>query len=58
MRTRVSLESVGALLEGRHENPFEVLGPHVVDHEGRQALAVDQAVGFEHATYQSQHSAV
>ena len=40
MRTSVKLDSVGALLEGRHENPFELLGPHEVEHEGRRALAV------------------
>ncbi len=40
MRTNVSLESIHQLIEGRHENPFELLGPHVVDDSGRQALAV------------------
>ncbi|MCA9170579.1 MAG: hypothetical protein KDB23_23030, partial [Planctomycetales bacterium] len=40
MRTSVKLESVGALIEGRHENPFEVLGPHEVEIDGRRALAV------------------
>lgn len=40
MRTTVKLESVGALLESRHENPFELLGPHEVEHEGGRALAV------------------
>ena len=40
MRTQVSLEAVGALAEGRHENPFDLLGPHEVVEEGRRALAV------------------
>ncbi|MEX0867757.1 MAG: 1,4-alpha-glucan branching protein GlgB, partial [Pirellulales bacterium] len=40
MRTQASLESIGSLIEGRHENPFELLGPHEVEHEGRRALAV------------------
>ncbi len=40
MRTSVKLDSVGALLENRHENPFELLGPHEVEHEGRKAVAV------------------
>ena len=40
MRTAVALESVGALVEGRHINPFEVLGPHEVECDGSKALAV------------------
>ncbi len=40
MRTSVKLDSVGALIEGRHENPFELLGPHEVEHEGGKAVAV------------------
>jgi len=31
---------VGRLIEGRDENPFDLLGPHVVEDMGRQALAV------------------
>ena len=40
MRTSVSLENIGAIIEQRHENPFEVLGPHPVDDRGRRAIAV------------------
>ncbi len=40
MRTNVSLDSIGALVEGRHSNPFEVLGPHVITQDGRRAVAV------------------
>ena len=40
MRTTVKLESVGALIEGHHENPFELLGPHQIEHRGRPATAV------------------
>ncbi len=40
MRTHVTLDGIGALLEGRHERPFELLGPHEVEHEGRKAVAV------------------
>lgn len=40
MRTQVSLDSIGALVEGVHSNPFSVLGPHEVEHEGRRMLAV------------------
>ncbi len=39
-RTTVALEKVGLLLDGRHENPFELLGPHEVLTAGRRALAV------------------
>ena len=40
MRTTVALEGVGQLIEGRHENPFALLGPHEVTEAGRRALAV------------------
>ncbi len=40
MRTTASLETIGQLIEGRHENPFELLGPHEVDQSGRRMLAV------------------
>ncbi len=40
MRTSVPLETISELLEGRHENPFEVLGPHEVTENGRQAVAI------------------
>src|ERR1043166_1592863 len=40
MRTTTQLETVGRLIEGRHENPFELLGPHEVVVGQRRALAV------------------
>ncbi|MBN2218506.1 MAG: 1,4-alpha-glucan branching protein GlgB [Pirellulales bacterium] len=40
MRTTVPLDKVSQLVEGRHENPFELLGPHEVTDSGRRALAV------------------
>ena len=40
MRTSVVLDQIVPLLEGRHENPFSILGPHPVESEGRPALAV------------------
>jgi 1,4-alpha-glucan branching enzyme len=40
VRTQLSLDTVGRLVEGRHENPFELLGPHEVSESGRKALAV------------------
>lgn len=40
MRTSVTLDGVGAWLEGRLESPELVLGPREVVHNGRRALAV------------------
>jgi 1,4-alpha-glucan branching enzyme len=34
------LENIGRLIEGRHENPFELLGPHEIQEAGRRAMAV------------------
>ena len=40
MRTTVSLDAITRVIEGRHENPFEVLGPHEVEENGRRAVAI------------------
>ncbi|MFV2067992.1 MAG: 1,4-alpha-glucan branching protein GlgB, partial [Pirellulales bacterium] len=40
MRTRVALGEIGSLLEGRHEDPFQLLGPHEVCDGQRKAMAV------------------
>lgn len=40
MRTTVDLEKFAPILDGRHENPFEVLGPHEVTSAGRTAISV------------------
>ena len=40
MRTTIALDKVRQLVEGRHENPFELLGPHEVNDSGRRALAI------------------
>ena len=40
MQSVVKLDSLGALMEGRHENPFEILGPHRVEHNGKKAFSV------------------
>ncbi len=40
MRTHVTLDNIGALVAGTHENPSDFLGPHRVLQGGRQALAV------------------
>src|SRR6476620_1240732 len=36
----VPLESVGALVEANHANPFELLGPHEVVLDGQRAVSV------------------
>jgi 1,4-alpha-glucan branching enzyme len=40
VRTTVGLDKVCQLLDGYHENPFEVLGPHEVEYAGGKATAV------------------
>ncbi|UUO04827.1 1,4-alpha-glucan branching protein GlgB [Blastopirellula sp. J2-11] len=40
MRTNVTLDNMGALIECRSEDPFRILGPHKVDHRGEPAIAV------------------
>lgn len=40
MRTSANLDSVHALITGRHGAPFSVLGPHEVSDGGRRAMAV------------------
>jgi len=40
VRTHVTLDSMSALVAGVHDNPFELLGPHRVEQDGRAALAV------------------
>jgi 1,4-alpha-glucan branching enzyme len=40
LRTSVALDSVTALAELRHEDPFAILGPHVLDEGGKRVLGV------------------
>src|SRR4029078_11103060 len=40
VQTQLPLHSIAPLVYGYHENPFEVLGPHEVEQNGRRALAV------------------
>ena len=40
MHTQVSLSSIGQLLNGTHENPSSLLGPHSIDYRGEAAIAV------------------
>jgi 1,4-alpha-glucan branching enzyme len=56
VRTNVKLESVGALVECRHENPFELLGPHEIEHEGGKALAVRAFLPHSSQVWLAHHS--
>jgi 1,4-alpha-glucan branching enzyme len=40
VRSHVDVSALGPIIHGYHENPFEVLGPHEILVEGRQALSV------------------
>jgi 1,4-alpha-glucan branching enzyme len=40
VRTQVPLHGIRRVIEGTHENPGEVLGPHRIEQDGREALAV------------------
>jgi 1,4-alpha-glucan branching enzyme len=40
VQTQVALEAIGPVIHGYHENPFEILGPHEIEQDGRRALAV------------------
>ena len=40
MHTQVSLSSIGQLVNGTHENPSSLLGPHNVDYRGESVMAV------------------
>src|SRR4029078_13511887 len=40
VQTQLPLHSIAPLVYGYHENPFEVLGPHEIEQDGRRALAV------------------
>ena len=40
MHTQVPLSCIGSLIEGTHENPSSLLGPHTIDYRGEAATAV------------------
>ena len=40
LRTQIPLGSVGSLVDGDLDNPFEILGPHEIEENGRELLAV------------------
>jgi 1,4-alpha-glucan branching enzyme len=40
VRSTVDVNAINPVIYGYHENPFEVLGPHVIEENGRSAVAV------------------
>jgi 1,4-alpha-glucan branching enzyme len=40
VRSTVDLSAINPVIYGYHENPFEVLGPHEIEENGRRALAI------------------
>jgi 1,4-alpha-glucan branching enzyme len=40
VQTQLALEAIKPVIHGYHENPFEVLGPHEIQDNGRRAIAV------------------
>ena len=40
LRSQVDVNAIGPIIHGYHENPFDLLGPHPIEEDGRQALAV------------------
>ncbi len=40
MKTQVSLRTIGSILDGTHETPAHILGPHQVECDGRKAISV------------------
>ncbi len=40
MRSQVDVNSIGPVIHGYHENPYDLLGPHPIEENGRRALAV------------------
>ncbi|MEC8781915.1 MAG: 1,4-alpha-glucan branching protein GlgB [Planctomycetota bacterium] len=40
MRTRAKLSSIGQLMSGDQDQPFDLLGPHLIEEQGERAVAV------------------
>ncbi len=51
MHTQVSLSCIGSLIDGTHENPSSVLGPHPIDYRGQPATAVRSYLPEAHAAW-------
>ena len=51
MHTQLALSEVGRLIEGTHENPSSVLGPHPIDYRGQAATAVRSFLPDAHAAW-------
>ncbi|MEO0888329.1 MAG: 1,4-alpha-glucan branching enzyme, partial [Cyanobacteria bacterium J06648_10] len=40
MSSTIALEQIERVIRNQHHNPFEVLGPHTVEQDGKQIWAV------------------
>jgi len=40
VQTQLALDAIGPIIHGYHENPFDVLGPHEIEADGRRGIAV------------------
>ncbi|MEL6555371.1 MAG: 1,4-alpha-glucan branching enzyme, partial [Cyanobacteria bacterium J06621_11] len=40
MSSTIALEQIERIVRNQHQNPFEVLGPHTVEQDGKKAWAV------------------
>jgi 1,4-alpha-glucan branching enzyme len=40
VRTHTTLDSITRLVRGQSENPHHLLGPHILEHEGKRAVAI------------------
>jgi 1,4-alpha-glucan branching enzyme len=40
LRSQVDVNAIGPIVHGYHGNPFDLLGPHPIEEDGRQALSV------------------
>ncbi len=51
MHTQLALSDLGRLIDGTHENPSSVLGPHPIDYRGQSATAVRSFLPDAHAAW-------
>jgi len=40
MSYSVSDEEIKQIVESRHQDPFQVLGPHLIDYKGKKSLVI------------------
>ena len=51
MHTELSLSHIRRLIDGTHENPSSLLGPHRIDYQGRPAISVRSYLPDAHAAW-------